>query len=311
MRSYQHSGVDSKVTPISKNRIIMPHFLDIPSSVARSRKSPYALLPIPYEHSTSFGKGTKRGPAALIRASQEIDTVDEELLLPINVPIQTRPSLKVAGKTPAAALQAIYRSAQALHKTGTFVLGVGGEHSVSLPLIKAASENHRGLSVLQFDAHLDLRDKYSGTKYSHASVMRRVLDLDIPVVHAGIRSLCEEELDLVRTRELPVFFSRYMIEKAAKTVAAQICRQLTQNVYISFDVDVLDPSIMPGTGTPEPGGLDWHLTIDILREVIKRKNVVSADIVELSPIKDSNVSEYTAARLAQKLVTYHWHRREL
>ena len=168
----------------------MPHFLDIPSSVARSKKSPYALLPIPYERSTSFGKGTKRGPAALIRASQEIDTVDEELLQPIDVPIQTRPSLKVAGKTPASELQTIYRSAQALHKTGTFVLGVGGEHSVSLPLIKAASETHRGLSVLQFDAHLDLRDKYSGTKYSHASVMRSVLDLDIPVVHAGIRSLC-------------------------------------------------------------------------------------------------------------------------
>jgi agmatinase len=308
MRSSQHSGVDSKVTPISKNRIIMPHFLDIPKSVARSSKSPYALLPIPYERSTSFGKGTKLGPAALIRASHEIDTIDEELLLPIDVPIQTRPALKLTGKTPANALQAIYRAAGALHKTGTFILGVGGEHSVSLPLIKAASENHRGLSVLQLDAHLDLRDKYSGTKYSHASVMRRVLELDIPVVHAGIRSLCEEELELVKKHKLPVFFARYMLDKATKAVASQICKQLTNNVYISFDVDALDPSIMPGTGTPEPGGLGWYLTIDILREVIRRKNVVSADIVELSPIKNSNVSEYTAARLAQKLVTYHWHK---
>lgn len=287
------------------------HFLDIPATIANSKKSPYALLPLPYEHSTSFGKGTKNGPRALIRASQEIDTVDEELLLPIDVPVQTLSAVKLASKTPSSAITAIYRAATVQHNAKRFLLGVGGEHSVSLPLIRAASEHYSNLSVLQFDAHLDLRETYSGTKYSHASVMRRVMDSGTPIVHAGIRSLCEEELNLVRKRKLPVFFARYMIEKSAKTVAAQICRQLTRNVYISLDVDALDPSVMPGTGTPEPGGLGWYLMIDILREVIKRKNVISADIVELSPIKGSNVSEYAAARLAQKILTYHWHRKYL
>jgi agmatinase len=287
------------------------HFLDIPAASASSKKSPYALLPLPYERTTSFGKGAKNGPKALIRASQEIDTVDEELLLTIDVPVQTLSAVKFASKTPAAAMTAIYRAAMAQHNSGRFLLGVGGEHSVSFPLIRAASEHYSNLSVLQLDAHLDLRAKYSGTTYSHASVMRRVMDSGTPIVHAGIRSLCEEELNIVRKRKLPVFFARYMIEKSAKTVAEQICKQLTRNVYISLDVDALDPSVMPGTGTPEPGGLGWYLMIDILREVIKRKNVVSADIVELSPIKGSNVSEYAAARLAQKILTYHWHRQHL
>ena len=289
----------------------MPHFLDIPAKAARSKKSPYALLPIPYEHSTSFGKGTRRGPAALIRASHEIDTVDEELLLPIDIPVQTLPAVKTSGKTPAAALQAVYKASKAIHNTGRFVLGIGGEHSVSVPLIRAAAEKYRNLSVLQIDAHLDLRDKYSGTKLSHASAMRRTIEMGIPVVHAGTRSLCEEELELVRSHKLPVFFARYMAEKQIRTVAAQICKQLTKNVYISFDVDALDPSVMPGTGTPEPGGLDWYLALDLLKEVIKRKNVVSADVVELSPIKGSHVSEYAAARLAQKILTYHYYRAEL
>ncbi len=289
----------------------MPHFLDIPKAAARSRKSPYALLPIPYEKSTSYGKGTSRGPAALIKASHEIDTVDEELLLPIDVPVQTLPALKLGSKTPAAAMRAIYSAAAKLQKAGRFVMAVGGEHSVSEPLIRAAAESHRKLSVLCLDAHLDLRDKYTGSRYSHASVMKRVMEQGIPVVHAGIRSLCEEELDVARRSKLPVFFARYMLEKPARKIAAEICRQLTDDVYISVDVDALDPSIMPGTGTPEPGGLDWYMVIDILKEVVRRKSVVSADLVELSPLPGSNVSEYTAARLAQKILTYHWHREAL
>lgn len=287
------------------------HFLDIPKSSGRSPKSPYALLPLPYEKTTSFGKGTKLGPARLIKASAQIDTIDEELLQPINVPVQTLPALKFGSKPPAAAMKLILSSASRLQRSGRFVLGVGGEHSVSVPLIEAASNAHRRLSVLCFDAHLDLRDSYSGSKHSHASAMRRVVELGVPVVHAGIRSLCEEELSTARGMKLPVFFARYMLERPAKKVAAEICRQLSANVYISFDVDALDPSIMPGTGTPEPGGLGWYFTIDLIKEVIRRKNVVSADIVELAPFAGSNVSEYTAARLAQKLLTYHWYREEL
>lgn len=289
----------------------MPHFLDIPASVARSKKCPYALLPVPYEKSTSYRKGTAKGPASLIKASREIDTVDEELLLPIDVPVQTLPALALGRKTPAASMKTIYTAAARLHKAKRFALAVGGEHSISAPLIRAASESHRRLSVLCLDAHLDLRDKYSGTKFSHASVMRRVVEAGTPVVYAGIRSLCEEELAVARKMKLPVFFARYLLEKPIRKMAAEICRQLTANVYISFDVDALDPSVMPGTGTPEPGGLGWYMAIDILKEVIKRKNVVAADLVELSPIAGSNISEYTAARLAQKMLTYHWHREAL
>jgi agmatinase len=289
----------------------MPHFLDIPASVARSAECPYALLPVPYEKSTCYGKGTVHGPTALIKASRAIDKVDEELGLPIDLPVQTLPPVKTAGKSPAAAMQAIYLAASRLHKSGRFVMGIGGEHSVSAPLIKAAAETCRGLSVLQFDAHLDLRDEYTGTKYSHACAMRRVAEKGIPVVHAGIRSLGSGELEFARKMKLPVFFAADMLRKPAKKVAAEICRNLSPNVYISFDVDALDPSIMPGTGTPEPGGLGWHLTLQILMEVIRQKTLVSADVVELSPIRGSHVSDYTAARLAQKVLTYHWYRKEL
>ena len=286
----------------------MPHFLDIPLSVARSAKCPYALLPVPYEKSTCYGKGTVRGPAALIRASRAIDKVDEQLRVPIDLPVQTLPPVKTEGKPPAAAMQAIYRAASRLHKAGRFVLGIGGEHSVSAPLIKAASEACSNMTVLQFDAHLDLRDEYTGTKYSHACAMRRVVEQGIPVVHAGIRSLGEDELDFARKMKLPVFFADYMLGKPARKIAAEICRKLSSNVYISFDVDALDPSVMPGTGTPEPGGLGWYLVLEIIMEVIRRKNLVSADVVELSPIRGSHASDYTAARLAQKILTYHWYR---
>lgn len=287
------------------------HFLDTPLESAHSPGSPYVFLPVPWEHTTSFGQGTARGPAALLRASHEIDTVDEELLLPINMGVQTLPPLKLTGRKPDNAMKIILQAASAVHSQNRFLLAAGGEHSISAPLIEAASRKYKDLSVLQFDAHLDLRDSYSGTKHSHASVMRRVTDLKIPVVHAGIRSICAEELALLKASNPPVFFARDMIGTSPKTIAKQICSRLTKDVYITFDVDALDPSVMPGTGTPEPGGLNWQMTTAILREIIKRRNVVAADVVELAPIKGSNVSEYAAARLAQKIITYHHYRKKL
>ena len=287
------------------------HFLDIPKAVAASDRSHYALLPIPYEQTTSFGKGTKNGPSALIRASHEIDTVDEELLLPLDIPVQTLAAMRLRGKKATDALSSIFKSASNIHDQGRFLLAVGGEHSISAPLIKAAAAKYKDMSVLQFDAHLDLRNSYQRTKQSHASAMRRVVETGISVVHAGIRSLCGEELDLISDRRTPVFFAREMIEKSVKSLATQICRHLSDNVYITFDVDALDPSIMPGTGTPEPGGLDWYMATGLIREIVKRRNVVSADLVELAPIRGSHLSEYTAARLAQKLITYHFYKKQL
>lgn len=287
------------------------HFLDIPAELAHSDNPPYVFLPVPFEMTTCYRKGTRRGPRALMAASRKIEIMDEELMLPVNVPIRTLPALDFKGKQPASAMKHIYLQAAAQHSAGRFILAAGGEHSLSAPLVKAAAEKYRNLSVIQFDAHLDLRHSYFGTTYSHGSVMRRIHDLNIPTVHVGIRSICSEEKILIDSENIPVFFAREMIGRQVSLLASRICSRLTKNVYISFDVDALDPSIMPGTGTPEPGGLDWLMATGLLREIIRRKNVVSADIVELCPITGSNVSEYVAARLAQKLVTYHWHRNKL
>jgi agmatinase len=183
-------------------------------------------------------------------------------------------------------------------------MSFGGEHTVTFPLVAAARAVHKEICVLNLDAHLDLRDSYYANRFSHACVFRRVMEMNVPVIHAGIRSLCQEEYDLVRRRRLNVYWAREILAANNYKWIDKLVAGMKKKVYISIDSDVLDTSVMPGTGTPEPGGLSWQTVLLLLRRICLKRTVVAADIVEVIPLAGTPACEYTAAKLAMKLMTY-------
>jgi agmatinase len=196
----------------------------------------------------------------------------------------------------------IFRAAKRIVRDGKFPLSLGGEHSITSGLVRAVAAKHKKLSVLQIDAHLDLRDEYEGTKYSHASVMRRVLDMGVTVVPVGIRNVSREEHAFCRKTGIePITARRCHMDD---DWIDEALGRLSENVYVSIDIDGFDPAYAPGTGTPEPGGLDWYQVTGLLRLVAAEKRVVGADVVEVMPIPGQAVTEFLAARLAYKLICY-------
>jgi len=282
-----------------------PHFLNIPAEAARNPKAPFAVLPVPYERTVSYGTGTALGPSAILTASHETEDFDEELQVPVNVEVQTLPPVKLARLDEKEAMTAIKTAALPVMRAGRFLLSLGGEHSISAPLISAAREAFGPLSVLHIDAHLDLRDKYRGTSLSHACVMRRVRETGTPTVHVAIRSCSAEEAIYVKHLKIPVFWAKDICLKSDDiSWINKVIGQLGRKVYLSIDIDGLDPSFVPGTGTPEPGGLSWHQITSLVSRVVSKRNVVAADIVETAPIKGSQVSEFVAARLGLKILLH-------
>lgn len=270
------------------------------------------VLPVPYESTTSWGSGTRAGPDAIISASRYVELWDQELggEPGAELDIHTLPALELtrAGPTPAMEeLRGAYlRIADELGDG--FLLMLGGEHSISSPAILAQAERlaREGggarLSVLQMDAHADLRAEYEGTPSSHASAMARVLD-HADVVGVGLRGVSREEIDaseaaagstLIWADEM--WESDEWMERALEALGPK--------VYLTFDVDYLDPSIMPSTGTPEPGGGDWYRTLRFLRRVFEERDVVAADIVELAPTPGLPAPDFVVAKLAYKLISY-------
>lgn len=284
-------------------------FLDFPPRAARDPHAPYAVLPVPYERTVSYGRGTARGPAAILAASTQVEFLDEELGCEPLAPVQTLPAVSLRGLSERRALSAIRAAAARPMRKKRFVLALGGEHSISAPLVEAAREVWPDLAVLQFDAHADLREEYQGTPYSHAAVMHRILDLGIPTVQVGIRSLSAPEWELVRARSLTVIWAREIAEARDDAWMDRVLAALGPRVYVTFDIDAFDPSLVPGTGTPEPGGLGWYPVLRLLRRVFQEREVVAADIVEVAPVPGSQVSEFVAARLAAKMILYHQHAR--
>lgn len=281
------------------------YFLENGAAFTQDLGAPYVVLPAPYERTVSFGRGAGAAPAAILDASAQLELFDEELFLEPQLAVRTLPAPDCQAGGEAAVLARIGQAAAPELDAGRFLLALGGEHAITAPLVAAAARAHPGLTVLHLDAHLDLRDQYHGNPLSHACVMRRVLEMDISVVHAGIRSLCAEEYNLVNDRHLPVFWWHDLAADRGDDWLDQIIGRLGRRVYVSLDVDVLDPGLMPGTGTPEPGGLSWLAVTRLLRQVCRQRVVVAADIVETAPVPGMVVAEYTAARLAAKLLTYH------
>ncbi len=291
------------VTPHASR--IPPHFLEYDPASVNNPEAPYAVLPVPYERTVSFGRGTANAPRAILDASREIERFDEELRRAPGLRVQTLPEIECRRRLEEPTLAAIRAAAGFVLGRRRFLLALGGEHTITAPLVAAAQSAWEELSVLHLDAHLDLRDEFRGSRLSHACVMRRVMDLGVPIVHVGIRSLCEEEDRLVGKRGLSVFWARDIAAAGNDSWMEQVVARLTKRVYVSLDADGLDPAVMPGTGTPEPGGLSWYAVTGLLRRVCAARAVVAADLVEVAPIPGTPVCEYTAARLAAKLLTYH------
>lgn len=262
------------------------------------------VLPVPFERTTSYGKGTRGGPEAILRASQYVETYDEELdAEPCeDERIRTLPPFVPAAFDMAAALDEIEAAARPHLAAGKFLVTLGGEHSLTLAPVRAARDVYGEIGVVQFDAHADLRDEYEGTPFSHASVMRRVGELGCPTFALGLRALSRPEAELIRREQRPVVWG-HQLEAAEERFDDGLAR-LPERVYLTFDLDFFDPSVVPATGTPEPGGGLWTPTLRLLRRLFTAKQVVAMDVVELAPIGGQPASDFVAAKLVYKCLGY-------
>jgi len=262
------------------------------------------IFPVAYEGTVSFGTGTGAGAMAIVDASRNMELYEEETDAEVyKIGIHTLDEFKPRA-TPEAMMTALYEETKNLLKTDKFVCMLGGEHSVSAPVIRAHAEKFHNISILQVDAHADLRDEYDGTPHSHASIMARVVkDLRIPAVQVGIRSLSAEEacsLDLgIPTK---IFWAKDIVGRIDWIDAA--IDSLTENVYLTIDIDGLDPSLVPTTGTPEPGGLGWYEVLTLIRKLAAKRNVVGMDLVEFSKADNSDAPAFLCAKLVYKSLAY-------
>jgi agmatinase len=288
-------------------RSIENNFLAIEKKYSNYKDSLIAILPAPYEHTTSYGKGTSRGPGAIIKSSHYAEFFDEELNreLCFEAGITTLDPLNFDNRKGKKALDLIYKNVKALIDDGKFVVTLGGEHSISTAPIKAHYDSYDNLSILHLDAHSDYRDEYEGSKFSHASFAARVTEFTKNIVQVGIRAQCKEEYDFIKKNDLKTFYA-YEIRngKYGDNWQSKIINELNKNVYITFDVDYFDPSIMPSTGTPEPDGFYWHETMLLLKKLGEKKRVVGFDVVELSPRKDFPFPDFLTAKLIYKMLNY-------
>lgn len=276
-------------------------FLGIDPDYTSYENSKYVILPVPYEATTSYGTGTKSGPQAVIDASQYVELYDEELDSEAYLSgIFTAKPLQFSGEVNKD-FNLLTNTVKKFIEQHKFVISIGGEHSISYPIYKAFHNNYDNLSVLQLDAHSDLRDKYENTPFSHACVMKRIYDQNPGIVQIGIRSQCIEEAEFIKKNNINTFYARNLKRSGFNET---IFDKLNQNIYITIDVDFFDPAIMPSTGTPEPGGFLWDETIDFLKKIFERRNVVGLDVVELSPIRDLNAPNFTVAKLIYKLLSF-------
>jgi agmatinase len=261
------------------------------------------VWPVSYEGTVSYGGGTGEGAMAVLDASRNMELYDEETdsevyRLGIHTTEVTPPA-----ETPEAMMERLYGRARGLVEAGKFVCMIGGEHSVSGPVIRAHAERYENLSVLQIDAHADLRDTYDGTPHSHASIMARVVrDMKIPSVQVGIRSISAEEARVIDEIPTRVFWAKDIVGRTdwwEEAVAG-----LTENVYLTIDIDGLDPSLVAQTGTPEPGGLGWYEVVGLIRTLARERRVVGMDLTEYSYVEGQTASAFLCAKLIYKSLSF-------
>lgn len=283
--------------------ISMNNFLGIPGEFSSYEKSRVAVLSVPYEATVSYGKGTAKGPQAIIHASSQVELYDEELgCEPYTMGISTLEPLLVGSLAPLKMAERVEKAVAGILADGKLPVVLGGEHSITPPVVSAVSKIHKNLTVVQFDAHADLRDEYEGEKMSHACAMARVREI-CPAVQLGIRNISAEEATWAKKENFPIFYAQE-IHSSNSWMEDAIAKISTDDVYLTIDVDAFDGSILPATGTPEPGGLDWYEITGFIRKLSQQKNVVGFDLVELSPITGFHAYDFLVAKLAYKCIGY-------
>jgi agmatinase len=262
------------------------------------------ILPVPLESTTSYVPGTRNGPREILVASTHLELWDEETGTDVHpIGICTLPEMELPFDDMADIMAEIQRVTSAILEHDKFPIVLGGEHSITSPIVAAVAAKYPGVSVLQIDAHADLRDTYMGTRFNHACAMRRVLE-HAPCTQVGIRSLSTEEAKAAPSLPTRIFYDINM--RQDRNWIEAVVKSLGDKVYITIDVDGLDPAIMPATGTPEPGGLSWHELLSLLRAVISARTVVGCDIVELSPLPGVAAPNFLCAKLIYKILTYQY-----
>jgi len=269
------------------------------TSLERAR---IVMLPVPYDRTASYMKGTAKGPGALIEASAHMELFDDELgVEPHTIGIHTAPPVSGNDDPPEVMARKVEEATARYLAMGKMVVVLGGEHSVSIGAIRAYEKKHPRLSVIQLDAHGDLRDTYEGSDHNHACIMRRFAGR-IPTLQLGIRSMSKEEADFIREKRLMVIPAWEFIKRPAGALEA--VDRLTDEIYLTIDVDYFDPAIMPATGTPEPGGPGWYETLEFIRGLCQRKRLVGFDINELRPLAEDVGPDFLAAKLVYKVLAY-------
>jgi agmatinase len=279
------------------------NFLDLPAERSDPEQSRVVVLPLPYEGTVSFGSGTSRGPDAILAASAEVEFWDDELgREPCEVGIHTAEALPLAGLSPAEARERVRAEASRWVERDRLLVALGGEHAVSPPVVEAVRARHGAeTTALVIDAHLDLRDSYQGSRDSHACASRRMHEGG-PVVIVGARAFERAEIEFAREAEIPVFLARDLAGRDDWIDA--VVDACGEQVHVSFDVDGLDPAIVPATGTPVPGGLRWYDALRLLCSVARSRRIVGLDVVELAPIEGLVAPDFLVAQLTYKLIGY-------
>jgi len=262
----------------------------------------FVVIPIPYDLTSTYQSGSRRGPHAILDASAHMELYDEELCKETYLTgIYTLSPLESDARGPGEMVHVIRHVTADVLAHNKIPVILGGEHSISFGVVQAMREKYPAISVLQLDAHADLRNYYQCSPYSHASVGRRISEL-CPLIQAGIRSMSEEESAFMKDSSIKTFSADFILEE--QLWWDKICESLSGDVYITIDIDVLDPSIMPATGTPEPGGIYWKDILRLVRAVSSRCRVRGFDVVELSPIPGMVAPDFLAAKLVYRIIGY-------
>ncbi len=287
---------------MSSGSFVSCNFGALPENLSQHETSNVVILPVPYDSTSSYKTGTREGPRSIIAASRQVELFDEELLEDVSLcGIHTLGELIPDMRGPQKMIERVRNVSREILEKNKILVTLGGEHSITLGVVSAFVKRYPDLSVLQIDAHLDMRDAYEESTFNHACVMRRIFEI-CKITQVGIRNFSQEEHIFIKAHDLKPFYAIDMYK--SNEWYDKVVAHLGPNVYITIDLDGFDPSIMPSVSTPEPGGMGWYETLRLLKMVCERKNVVGFDVMELCPNPTDISSDFTAAKLVYKLIGY-------